>query len=284
MIYALDKTLTNDIENEGSALNVNAGLRYPIIRTRLHNLYVTGNYDYKKLEDFSSNQMTNHRIFNNLTLGLNGDKLDQWLGGGLTNWGVSFTQGDLDLSGEATKFANDQSTAQTHGGFSKLTLNLARLQKLTPNWSLFASASVQPYASANLDSAEKISIGGSSAVRAYAGGEVSGDTGYLTTLEARYDIPGLLLLNGGIQLQAFVDHGGVKQQQEPWVGFNSKNNLSLTGIGVGLSWSQPQVYSVKMSYGHKIDDQYQDRNQGTKVDSEQRTNDGRFWFQAMVWL
>lgn len=291
--YVIDKSLTKPIESDGSALNGTLGLRYPIIRTRQQNLYVSGNYDYKLLKDYnnvtqdSRRALDKERVVNVVTLGLNGDKLDQYFGGGLNNWGISLTAGSLDLSGSPVKEDGlsaedrDKATADTQGGYAKLAFNANRLQKISSEWSLFVSGSAQPYASKNLDSSEKFSIGGSNAVRAYASGEMSGDTGYLMTLEARYDVPGTFVFDSNLQLQAFIDHGVVTQQSETWDSFTDKNNQHLTGVGIGLTLAKNQVYSLKTSYAWKIDDQYQDRNTGTKFDSEQRKNDGRFWLQLM---
>src|SRR5690606_3079773 len=73
----------------------------------------------------------------------------------------------------------------TERSFSKFSLQFARLQYLAPKLSLFVGGGLQR-ASNNLDTYEKLSLGGPKAVRAYATGEVLVDDGWLTTLEVRF--------------------------------------------------------------------------------------------------
>uniref|UniRef100_UPI0005C97181 ShlB/FhaC/HecB family hemolysin secretion/activation protein n=1 Tax=Thiomicrospira microaerophila TaxID=406020 RepID=UPI0005C97181 len=283
--YTLGQDL-KDLDLNGTALSANAGLKYPIIRSRQTNLYIQGQYDYKDLKDYTKNDNTKDRIYNNLTLSLNGDKIDRLGQGGLTQYGVSLTYGDLNRKGNADDYSSDQTTAQTHGSFHKLNANLTRIQQLHSGLNLHASARLQTLASGNLDSGEKFTLGGVNGVRAYAGGEGSGDQGWLTALELRYDLPGVMVYNGGIQLQGFIDHGQITLDKKPWdtpANNNNVNSYSLTGTGIGLSWSQPQRYMLKAAYAIKINDDINDRTT-TGKDSEGKDDQGRFWLQAMVWF
>lgn len=287
--YQLGKELSN-LDLNGSALSTSAGLRYPIFRSRLSNLYATATYDYKQLEDKEGSIQIRDRNYHNLVLGLNGDRLDQFNGGGLTNYGFSFTSGHLNRKGNRGDFDLDQAGPETHGAFSKANVNLARLQKLTTRTSLLASATAQ-YTTQNLDSAEKFTLGGPNGVRAYPGGEGSGDKGYLMTLEGRYDLP-KPVFQGQLQLVAFVDHGEITLQAAPWetynpanVNSNGKNSYSVTGAGLGANWSLGQNLSLRASYAHKVNDTIADRvrvDLNGKNDSEGQKNDGRFWLQAMA--
>jgi hemolysin activation/secretion protein len=278
------------VDADGNSVSFNAGLRYPMIRSRQTNLYTTAVYDYKLLKDELNQMPDKHRVYNNLTLGINGDNLDRFGGGGLINYGVSLTAGELDRSGNSVDWSNDQAGAKTHGGFYKLNLNGTRIQKLTSSTSLLVSAALQPLVSGNLDSSEKISISGVSGVRAYASGDASGDEGWRLTIEPRYDIPGLLVLNGGVQLSAFYDIGVItKIDKKPWDSPTNSagvNSYQISGAGLGFSWSQPQRYSLRASYAWKINDKVEDRKDITTTtsDSEGKIRNGRFWVQAMVWF
>jgi hemolysin activation/secretion protein len=72
------------------------------------------------------------------------------------------------------------------GGFWKVNASAARLQALGPADSLYASYTGQR-AGKNLDSSQKMSVGGASALRAYDSGAASGDNGDLMTAEYRHD-------------------------------------------------------------------------------------------------
>lgn len=276
-----------DIDAQGHSLSLNAGLRYPIIRSRQTNLYTSVNYDHKQLKDELNGNSDKDRVYNSLSVGINGDKLDRLGGGGFTNYGIILTAGELDRTGNSADYDNDQNNAKTHGSFYKLNLSSARIQKLTDTTTLLISANLQTLASGNLDSSEKVSISGVSGVRAYAGGDASGDEGWRLTIEPRYDIPGLIVLNGGIQLSAFYDIGGISNiDKAPWgapANTAGKNNYIISGAGLGFSWSQPQRYSVKASYAWKINDKIEERSTA-ETDSEGKDRGGRLWIQGMWWF
>lgn len=284
MQYALGEELSNTNIN-GNATTFNAGLRYPIIRSRQSNLYATLNYDHKLLVDKTGSTQDKDRQYSNFNLGVNGDKLDQLGGGGLNNYSITITAGNLNRKGNTADYTADQSAAKTHGSFVKANLNGARLQKLTTVTSLLVSGTMQ-FADSNLDSAEKFALGGPNGVRAYPSGEGAGDEGYLISLEGRYDLPGLVVLGGNIQLNAFIDYGSVTLQKAPWSGYSpannsGKNSYDMSGAGLGFNWSQTPRYSIKASYAFKLNDDVDNRTTSGK-DSEGLKNDGRFWLQAMA--
>jgi len=79
----------------------------------------------------------------------------------------------------------DAATARTAGQFSKLNVDLARIQSLSEGLDLYGRISAQ-WASKNLDSSQKFGLGGCNGVRAYPSGEGYGDSGALAQIELRY--------------------------------------------------------------------------------------------------
>jgi hemolysin activation/secretion protein len=201
-----------------------------------------------------------------VNLGLSGNHRDHIGGGGSTLFSIGATLGDLDIRGSAER-AIDRTTARTDGRYGKLQAGVARLQRLTDSLSFYAAVRGQ-LASKNLDSAEKMQLGGAYGVRAYPEGEGYGDEGYLATAEARLQLPRLIPVPGDFQLFGFVDAGAVKFARNPW--FTGPNVARRSGVGAGLSWTSPNNFLVKATYAHKLGDQ--------AVTSE-RDRDGRFWFQ-----
>ncbi len=286
MTYALGKDLGN-LDLNGSATTANADLTYPLIRSRRQNVYLGGGYVYKTLEDQQGSAQIKDRKYHNLSLTLHGDHLDRFYGGGLTNYRLALTRGDLDRSGNSLDYSADQASAQTHGAFKKLQLSATRLQKITSRLSLLASASGQ-WTNDNLDSSEKFTLGGPNGVRGYTTGEGSGDKGWKATLETRYEVPELNLDGATLQLQAFVDTGHVSLQADPWDGYdpanqntNGVNDYQLTSGGLGFSLSKSQVYSLRASYAWKINDDIDDRSL-VDTNSDGEDTSGRFWLQAMA--
>ena len=215
-------------------------------------------------------------------ISLNGSFYDAWGGGGITSTGVNLYVGSLDLSGVQDAKDNDELTAKTGGGFSRVAYSLARLQMLTKQTSLYAAVRGQ-FAGDNLDSSQKFVLGGPSGVRAYAVGEGSGDEGHAITLEVRYDLVSMPSW-ATTQLIGFVDTGWVKLHKQPWLNSvntaTGKNDYMLSGLGVGFNVAKTGTYSLRASYAHTLDG-----NPGrstTGKDTDGKSNDNRFWFQATV--
>lgn len=271
------------LESEGRAYTQTAGLSYPVIRSRDLNLWANGAYSHKSLIDESLGAKTHDKRVNEGTLSLNGDRYDQFLGGGLTNYQLGVTAGKLDLSALAADLATDQATARTDGNFGKLNYGVARLQKLDEQFSLFGSFNGQ-YASKNLDSSEKFIVGGPSGVRAYPTGEGSGDNGWVGNVELRYDVPGIDGWGiGTVQLVSFYDLGHVtlqKNQYQAAATASGDNSYLLQGAGLGVNVAKTGEYSLRAAWAIAIGD-----NPGRSTDNDNadgKKNENRFWLQAMV--
>jgi len=85
-------------------------------------------------------------------------------------------------------------------------------------------------ASKNLDSSEKMSLGGAGGVRAYPTSEAIGDEGVLAQLELRYSA-------GSYAPYVFVDGGSIKTNAKPAPGATN-NKRSLSGGGVGVRYQR----------------------------------------------
>jgi hemolysin activation/secretion protein len=169
------------------------------------------------------------------TLGARG----AWRDSGVNHWSYAARVGRVNLADNAADLASDQSGAQTHGSFAKALGSFYRLQSIGAQWSVLAQVRVQANLERNLESAERISLGGAHGVRAYAAGEGVGDSGVLANLEVRYavaDAPGLSLFG-------LFDTGTVRRyskNQDALTG-TIPNSYALTGMGVGLRYELPSV-------------------------------------------
>ena len=256
------------LDADGSADIVGVFGSYPLIRSRNANLYALVGADAKWFEDrFGAAGLVSRRRAKVLTFGLAGDNHDGIGGGGWNAYSVGASIGDLDIRTPAD-FALDQLTARSHGSFGKLQASVARLQTISGPLSLYGAVRGQ-LASKNLDSSEKMELGGAYAVRAYPEGEAYGDEGYLATLEARYLFPAATPLPGQLQAIAFVDAGAVRYAKNPW--FTGSNSAHRSGYGAGLIWSAPNDFIVKASYARKL---------GSQDATSGPDRDGRFWFQV----
>lgn len=255
------------LDADGTADVVSLFGSHPLVRSRDTNLNALVGVDAKFFKDRvgAASTVTDRRA-KVLNLGLNGNHRDSVGGGGSTVFSVAALIGDLDIRSPAD-LAIDRVTARTNGNYGKLVAGVARVQRLTDSVSLYAAVRGQ-LAAKNLDSAEKMQLGGAYGVRAYPEGEGYGDEGYIATAEARLRLPRLIPVPGEFQLFGFVDVGAVKFAKDPWI--SGPNVAHRSGIGAGLSWISPNDYLLKATYARKLGDQ--------EVTS-QRDRDGRFWFQ-----
>ncbi len=227
MDYQLAKDF-DDLKAHGNARITSVYAIQPLVRSRDFSLYAQLQFDDKRLKDdidlFDSKSEKRSRV---VIATLNGNSRDDLLGGGVNSFALAWSQGSLNIDGKQNQRIDDL-TAGTQGRFHKLNPSLVRLQRLSDRFSLYGQLQGQ-WADGNLDSSEKISLGGAYGVRAYPQGEASGDQGWLANLELRY------ALTDTWQLSTFLDHGEVRLNKDTWS--NGDNHRSLSAAGVGARWA-----------------------------------------------
>ncbi len=202
------------LDADGTADIIGVYGSHPLVRSRNSNLNALVGADAKFFKDrVGAASTVSHRRAKVLNLGLNGNHRDYLGGGGSTLFSVGATLGDLYIRSPADR-AIDAITAHTSGNYAKIQAGVARLQRLTGSLSLYAAVRGQ-LAANNLDSAEKMQLGGAHGVRAYPEGEGYGDEGYVATAEARLQLPRLIPVPGDFQLSGFIDAGAVRLAHNP---------------------------------------------------------------------
>lgn len=227
MDYELAKDF-DDLKAHGNARIASVYAIQPLLRSRDFSLYAQLQFDDKRLKDdidlFDSKSDKRSRV---VIATVNGNSRDNLLGGGVNSFALAWSEGSLTIDGQLNQLI-DNLTAKTQGSFSKLNPSLVRLQRLTDRFSLYTQVQGQ-WANGNLDSSEKLSLGGAYGVRAYPQGEASGDQGWLANIELRY------ALTDAWQLSTFLDHGEVRLNKDTWS--NGDNHRSLSAAGLGARWA-----------------------------------------------
>lgn len=217
------------LDAHGRASIASGYMIQPLVRSRSFNLYGQLQYDYKRLHDkidlLGFDTLKHSRVW---TASVTGDMRDSFGGGGVTSFALSYSSGRLALNG-ALDQAIDDLTAQTAGNFQKLTASALRLQRLNDKFSLYTRLQAQ-WANKNLDSSEKLGLGGAYGVRGYPQGEASGDQGWMGSMELRYAFA------PAWHVGAFVDYGRVTLNKKPWAAGDNHRSLSATGLSLG--WAQ----------------------------------------------
>ncbi|WP_243420169.1 ShlB/FhaC/HecB family hemolysin secretion/activation protein [Janthinobacterium sp. 78] len=274
MDYKLGKEFAV-LDAKGTAKIASAYGSYPMIRSRSSNLYAQVSYDDKTFQDRTeSTGSVNDKKAKVWLFNLNGDSKDSVGGGGISNYSLTYTTGKIDIESPEARLI-DRLTVKSNGHFNKLAFNAARLQSLGGETSLFGSLSGQA-ASKNLDVSEKMGIGGMGGVRAYPGGEAYGDQGYVLNLELRQNltaVPAFTSLPGQLQVLAFADTGTVKLNRDAWSA--GENRRTLSGAGVGVTWTGANALVLKAYYAHKL---------GNAKATSAPDSAGRFWLQAVKYF
>ena len=239
----LNADSNTDPDGHGRTYGLEA--KYPLIRANTGNLFLNANWEHRQFNDYSANIETSDRELKVFSLELAGNKVDNFGGAGVTSASIDYHSGNLDLSGNQSAWAYDQVTTNSDGHYSKAAWTLNRLQRLSENNSLWLSASGQ-FAWNNLDTSEKMVLGGPYGVRAYPVSEALGDEGYQVTAELRRQFMQQL------QGIAFYDFGHIKVNNDTWPGDNGKNEYSLKGPGLGLVWTEAGNYSFRLTYARRI--------------------------------
>ena len=241
----------------GAATTVGWDLSYPLLRSLVQNINLAFSFDDKRFDN-SINSVTTAYGIKAYNASLTWQQMDGWGGGGSSSASTVLTTG--------------QKTNESP--YTKLNISLGRLQKLSQSFSLNASATAQA-SNVNLDSSEKLYLGGATSVRAYPTGEAGGSMGHTLSLELRQRF------DNGLTWAVFYDHGRVQA--------NVDNNLStaaspsawyLQGAGLSLGWQSKKGVDIKASVAQRMGDNPAPQSNGTDNDGTLRLN--RAWFVASV--
>jgi len=202
----------------GTADTFGVEASYALRRSADANLWARVGLDHKRLHDEVqlAGESVNKRNDTG-ELGINFDFRDPL--DGVSAGNASLTIGQLRQVGQVRR------------EWRKLNAQFARQQAIAGPFSLYARVAGQTTGS-NLDSSEKLGLGGASAVRAYASGEASVDHGVLASLELRYSLD---FLGGNVVGSLFHDYGGGQINRQA-LG-SPGNDPELNGTGFGISWA-----------------------------------------------
>jgi len=221
-----------DLGAHGSAETESFWGKHPLLRSQAANVYGQVQYDNLQLrERIDMAGLQTDRHLGSWTSSLTGDWRDTLLSGGINTWSLAWTRGRVGFDVSQAQLA-DAAGARTEGWFSKTNLSFIRLQRWGEKATVYFSWAGQ-WANTNLDSSQKMSVGGPYSVRAYDVSALSGDAGYRSSIELRYDLGPAG--GGRLQALAFWDGAYLKVNQRPWTA--GANSATFSGAGVGLDWT-----------------------------------------------
>jgi hemolysin activation/secretion protein len=233
--YSLGGDFAN-LQASGTVRAYHAGTTYTLLRSRNTNLTFRLDAVHNDLgshaADTTVSNLNRDSFTNGLSATANIDWLDEWLGGGSNRAEIVVIGANLHLS--ATEKADD--SFNTDGRYGKALLTLQRDQTITTSVMLQAQAQHQQ-ALKNLDSSEKLSIGGPTTLPGYASGEASGDEGTLLKLKLSWRV------RNDTALGLFADYAHIDLAHDP-LAANNKHHFSDAGLS--LDWQGTQGLTASM--------------------------------------
>lgn len=243
----------------------------PIIRSE-HNRWSWGlSTDKKQLHNTANEAVTSDYRIELSRTSLNGNWFDEWLGDAQNNLDLTLTQGNVNQPADTTG---------VQGRFNKFNLSFSREQQLMSQLSWFVQAQTQS-TQHNLDSSEKLYLGGAAGVRAYPGSEVGGASGYLASTGLRQR------MGNGLTLSGFVDWGSVSVCRtlhnyclKDKNGGKEPAVQALQGYGLSLNWQTEPGLDLNVTWSRRHGQNPNPDANG--FDSDQTLVINRLWLSAAV--
>lgn len=231
----------NSLRVESKTFSQTFSTTYPVIRSRLQNLRLSGEYEYRRVNTDLLDDPFNRDRMHIVRAGLSYDLTDSF--NGITAVRATLHEG-LPIFDATDKGDKHASRSVADASFTKATVDLTRVQQLPKNFSLLLTATGQ-YSHDPLLSSEQLALGGANYGRGFDDSAFSGDNGWATSLELRYtpDLP--KLFPHGVQLYTFIDRGQVWNVH----GYHDHTDLASAGGGVRVNVTKNVYASLELARG-----------------------------------
>lgn len=217
-------------------------LSYPLVRSQKANLSLSIGIQAKDLrDDFLVAAVRETKSTFTIPVAIRFDYRDDLLRGGVSYGMASCSFGHLAMDDSLA--ITDAATARKAGSFTKFNFDLARIQSLERELTCYARISAQ-WATRNLDSSERLGIGGSEGVRAYPLGEGSGDVGWLGQFELRYAL-------GDFSPYLLYDAGSCRINYHAWDAASAQRR-TISGAGLGVRYDHGN-WSGNLTLAYRLD-------------------------------
>ncbi len=216
------------LDTKSQSRVLSAEIAHPFIRSRMTNLNGAAQFDMINARNQILGDVLADDRLRVLRVSGTFDHIDNW--SGVTQVSLEGAKG-LDIFGASDESSPELSRERGESSFTKLNLDVARVQRLTQNFNLYSGLRAQ-YTKDRLLSSEEFGVGGGEFGRGYDNSEITGDRGIAGRIELQYnDTTGW---NAVDSYQAFVFYDVGKVFQSDGKG---GKDASLASIGAGLRFN-----------------------------------------------
>jgi len=221
----------NSLEAGGRTNIFNMEASHPLYRSRFGQLSFKTGFNLKNFKNFRLGETTSNDQLRGFYGSLGGNYTDSFQGRTFGNLQISRGLSETDDRSLLSRFRG-------RGDVSILELNLTRYQSVSFLNSYFIMKAFGQVVDKRVLSPDQFAVGGMGTVRGFTLSEVSGDMGYVSSLEWNVPFPsdfqigvGDLTLRQTISFSGFIDHGRIYIKDRQPGEFNDL----ITGIGAGVS-------------------------------------------------
>lgn len=214
---------------KGKSTVFSAGLSYPVIRSRATSVYTSATFDMQNVDTRNNIEDTRKDRIRALRIGARAEHLDTILGAGLNVADLQISQG-LDIMGASDEADVNKSRPAAAPTFTKLNVELQRLQRIVNNWNLLVGVRGQ-LSDGPLLSSEEFGVGGLNYGRAFDPSEIIGDEGVAGKLELQWNMPGTVSFTHDNQVFGFYD-AGVIWNDDATAANQRRDTITSAGFGV----------------------------------------------------
>lgn len=222
-------------EVEGFTKTYGLDFIHPILRSRTENLFVNARFDYQDV--ISKNIVDAFKTrdhISSIRLGLDYSAFENYWQPAVNEMSLRLSQG-VDLFKVSDIDDANMTRADGDPRYTKVNLDVRRLQTVTPTVSVFAAFTGQ-LSSNPLLSSEEFGVGGRAFGRGYDSSEIVGDDGFGASAEVRWK-PGYESgLMQDYEIFGFYDFGRIFNQETETTNIE-KESIASAGIGLRADFS-----------------------------------------------
>lgn len=237
--------LLKEFDVRGRSQSFNVGVTHPFVRSRNENFTGRVNFNWRDVRSSNILEPTREDRIRALRFGANYEFLDTIWRAGVNSIDVEYSQG-LGIFGSSREGGADLSRAFGDPTFSKLNVNLQRLQNVTSNINVLLKAKGQ-LANDALLSSEEFGVGGLDIGRGFDPSEIIGDEGFAGKIEVQWDRPSQVSFINEYQLFGFFD-GGRIFNKDATTSSTKTDTITSAGVGVRADFTSETQGAFAIAY------------------------------------
>ena len=225
------------------------GGNHPLIRSRTENLFIAGEFEWSHFQSTTQGAPLSEDDLRVVRVSGTYDFVDDLLGVNLIRGTIS--QG-LPWLGATESNDENKSRPEGSGTFTKLQIDLQRLQRLAPGLNVLVAAEGQ-LASGALLASEEFGVGGSNIGRGFDNSEIIGDHGLAAKVELQYgeSLGEYLGFLNSYQVYSFYDAGIVWNTEQPDPSTGDAED-TLHSVGAGVRMNVLDDLSLNLEVAHRL--------------------------------